>query len=161
MLDSHDLTAVRRDIRKAPPQPDAHQRLTLHFAWRSLGAVTRGSDGRLRFPEVTASPGLFRLCVGAGTAMVQHVGESASLRRRFAALARAMPGGNGRSLAACLHRALSAGERVLLDIATGGVIEPLHGRARAACLADAMERRLFCQASCVELLQAGFAVEPA
>ncbi|MDX6752644.1 hypothetical protein SH611_22835 [Geminicoccaceae bacterium 1502E] len=148
--------SIRAEVRERPV--DFHQRLIIHFSWRSLGQVTVRRNGALRLPEVTSAPGLFRLRIGSGASMVQLLGETASLRRRFATLARAVPSAS-KGLAATIHAALAAGEPVALDIVTGGVIEPLYGRARAACLADRNERQLILQASRIELLQTGFSVE--
>lgn len=53
-------------------------RVTVDFAWRDVGAITVEA-GRLRFPDVPESPGVYRFDLGQAV----YIGEADRLRRRF------------------------------------------------------------------------------
>ena len=53
-------------------------RVTVDFAWREVGQI-RVEAGRLRFPEVAETPGVYRFDLGDTI----YLGETDRLRRRF------------------------------------------------------------------------------
>lgn len=64
--------------RQHPSCQDLHVRVTVDFVWREVGPIVVEA-GRLRFPEVPESPGVYRLDLG----QTVYIGEADRLRRRF------------------------------------------------------------------------------
>jgi hypothetical protein len=62
-----------------PPSVACH----LSMAWLHAGAVVLGEDGRLLFPEVGRTPGLYQITITMNGAREVYIGEAADIRRRF------------------------------------------------------------------------------
>jgi hypothetical protein len=114
------------------------------FAWRPAGTISLEDSGQLRFPVLTASPGLYRMTLAARPDEVRphvYVGESDNLRRRASHYRN--PGPTQQTnirLNRMLRSHLEGGGIVALDVATevfvGGAAGlgalPLDLRASAA-----------------------------
>lgn len=55
----------------------------LALAWLPAGAVALAEDGRLVFPEVGRTPGLYQITIAMNGAREVYIGEAADVRRRF------------------------------------------------------------------------------
>lgn len=55
----------------------------LAMAWIYAGAVVLAEDGRLVFPEVGRTPGLYQITIAMNGAREVYIGEAADIRRRF------------------------------------------------------------------------------
>jgi hypothetical protein len=128
------------------------------FAWRPAGTISLEDSGRLRFPVLPASPGLYRITLTARPDEVRphvYVGESDNLRRRASHYRN--PGPTQQTnirLNRMLRSHLEGGGIVSLDVATevfvGVAAVPLDLRASAA-------RRLAENAAVVGIALAGAA----
>ena len=130
--------------------------LAIEFDWDLLGVAATDADDRLVLPSAPTGPGLYRLRTETGPGLPWvHIGESADLSGRLAAIARPR---DGRSADARVNRrlvdALAAGDRVMIwtiteawTLVNGGRPVPLDLRrqsnrllvADAALLAGASE----------------------
>jgi hypothetical protein len=70
-----------RSAKLPPTTGNAH--VEVAFGWHQLGAVGLGTEGRLQFPKVASTPGVYRLTLWeAGAVARVYVGESINLARR-------------------------------------------------------------------------------
>jgi hypothetical protein len=106
------------------------------FAWREVGSI-RVEVGRLRFPEVPESPGVYRFDLGEQL----YIGEADRLRRRFQHYRTPGPSqATNVRLSALMLRLLGEGRAVTVCTVTTASVEvdgqraPLDLREKAARL---------------------------
>jgi len=57
--------------------------VAVRFEWEDRGAVVLDADGRIRFPAVDRSPGLYRFMLARADGREVYIGETVELRRRL------------------------------------------------------------------------------
>jgi hypothetical protein len=125
--------------------------------WRAIGLVSRGGDGRLKFPSASQSPGIYRFQVRARSNESLYVGEAVNLARRFAHYRN--PGPTQQTnmrLNARFKEALLAGAEISVAVVTEGAWIERLGKREKANLSLKAVRCLFENAA---LLDGGTVVE--
>lgn len=93
----------------------------LGMAWKPLGRVTAGEDGRLVFPKAERSPALYRLSISIGGDDAIYIGETENLSRRFGNYRNPGPSQQtSKRINAKLKDALEAGAEIAVSVVLGG-----------------------------------------
>lgn len=145
-----------RSVTHLPTTGHAH--VGVAFGWRRLGAVELGPDGRLRFPQVASTPGVYRLTLWeSGVVGRVYVGESVNLARRVRNYVRPGP-----SQATSLRINELLTEHVQHDAVSfevaGDVRFTVDDRDVAVDLSRKADRVLIEQAALVQVVAAGHPV---
>lgn len=124
--------------------------LSVGMTWRVLGQLTLDDSGKLIFPVVPESPGLYRFrLLGAGQSR-HYIGETVRLRRRFSHYANPGPSqATNIRINALLREHLEAGERIEIDIMTEAGSMVIAGNPVPVNFSDKATRRLFEHAAIV------------
>jgi hypothetical protein len=118
----------------------------LRLQWKSAGTLTQDKDGRIRFPKLSAAPGLyqFKIFRSDGTRAV-YVGETSDIQRRFAHYRN--PGPTQQTnirLNAMFTELLLQGAKIEIEIVTDGAWTIWNsGNEVKADLSKKAVRRLF------------------
>lgn len=124
--------------------------LSVGMTWRVLGPLTLDDSGKLIFPSVPDSAGLYRFrLLGAGQSR-HYIGETIRLRRRFAHYANPGPSQmTNIRINALLREHLEAGNRIEIDIMIGADSMVIAGNPVPVNFSDKATRRLFEHAAIV------------
>jgi DNA-binding CsgD family transcriptional regulator len=119
------------------------QQIAVAVMWEDLGEAQRFEQGRLRFPDVPAVPGVYRLRLASGSGHeVWHIGDAVDLRAALYALEDDLLIRTTSSFNARLRDALAAARSVRLEIATTGVLSSGDGSPRPVDLHRQEDRAL-------------------
>jgi hypothetical protein len=145
-----------RSVTRPPTTGNAH--VELAFGWHQLGAVGLGTEGRLQFPKVASSPGVYRLTLwDAGAVGRIYVGESVNLARRVRNYVRPGPTqATSLRINALLIEHVQRAE-VSFDIA-GDIRFTVDGRHIAVDLTRKADRVLVEHAALVQVIAVGHPV---
>ncbi|MGQ4878884.1 DUF7662 domain-containing protein [Billgrantia sp. LNSP4103-1] len=124
--------------------------LSVGMTWRVLGRLMLADSGKLIFPAVPDSAGLYRFrLLGAGQSR-HYIGETVRLRRRFSHYTNPGPSQmTNIRINALLREHLEAGDRIEIDIMTGADSMVIAGNAMPVNFLDKATRRLFEHAAIV------------
>ncbi len=129
-----------------PWQWDQTEKLagTLQLSWQPLGRITLQGT-RLKFPPVSAEPGLYRFRLKSGRVERRYVGESANIRRRFHSNYASPSKGQQTSwrINKALVEALANGAEISVAIATSEFALTTGGKKRSVDLSNKAMRRMF------------------
>lgn len=59
-------------------------KVCVEFDWRDVGEIRLGTDGKLMFPDLPATAGIYRFRLATGGKSSVYIGEGEDLRRRAA-----------------------------------------------------------------------------
>lgn len=135
--------------------------VSVRFAWKPQGALQLDDQGKLAFPRVPRTPGIYRLTLHgvAGSVITAYVGETDNLRRRFGNYRNADPSQKANQrLNERLHTHLHEGGQT--DVAIADHLELFTaGDAQTADLTKKAARALAESAALVDLAARGVRVE--
>ena len=145
--------------RLATSQPSTgHARVEVVFGWRQLGVLQLVAAGRLQFPKVASTPGIYRLTLWDGAAVGRiYVGESVNLARRARNYVRPGPTQATSLRINALLTAHLQDEEVSFEVA-GDIRFTVDGRDVAVDLARKADRVLVEHAALVQVVAAGHPV---
>ncbi|WP_148253619.1 DUF7662 domain-containing protein [Aidingimonas lacisalsi] len=124
--------------------------LSVGMTWRVLGRLMLDDSGKLVFPAVPDSSGLYRFRLLAAGPSRHYIGETIRLRRRFSHYANPWPSQmTNIRINALLREHLEAGEHIEIDIITGADSMVITGTAMPVNFTDKATRRLFEHAAIV------------
>lgn len=149
-LEMEEVSFVRDSVPTPPATFATGIKISLSADWTFAGKITLSQEGVLNFPQVVAEAGVYRFRFSGGDRHRCYIGESASLRRRFAAYRR--PGATQATnlrLNELMIMHLSEGGRIEVDLIT--MISDLKkdGADKDVSLSDKAVRRLLEQAAIV------------
>lgn len=138
------------DLMKLPIAPGSNPMdVSVQFTWRTLGVIEL-NDGRLSFPAVSDSPGLYRLRLIGSSLIRQYIGETVGLKRRFAHYVN--PGPSQQTnirINSILHDHLNSGAAIDIDVVTGGACIVVGAKTLEVEFRDKATRRLLENAAIV------------
>lgn len=99
-------------------------------AWREIGEVRLGADGKLVMPDPGASPGIYRFRLAGDDTPSVYIGESDDLRRRF---------GHYRNPGPSQRTNVRMNERMRARLAAGGTVRVAVVREASLMVAECAE----------------------
>lgn len=117
--------------------------LSVRFSWRKIGEVALDGQGKLKFPQAPARPGLYRFDVTGPSGRQAYIGETDTLDRRFQHYRTPGPSQSTNiRLNALMREIVKGGGSVSVAVVTDGVTVALDGGEKAARLELKAERVL-------------------
>ena len=89
-------------------------RFAIDFDWIPAGRVVLGGDGKLEFPKLPATPGIYQLDFRSGDQTVLYVGETDNLKRRSS---------NYRNPGPTQRTSIRINARLIEHLKSGGTVE--------------------------------------
>jgi len=130
-------------------------KVSVEFEWTNPAKIELDPDGKLKFPNLSLDPGLYRFWLGGVERSAVYIGETDNLRRRAAHYRN--PGPSQRTnirLNERLRTHLAAGGRVEMNIITTAESE-IDGKRIPLDLNQKAARRLVENAALVEAAASG------
>ena len=142
------LVAVRATAIDAAPWPwdlPRDTKCSLQLKWLPIGRVTLDAKGKLTFPKIAPSPGLYRVRTPKlGGRMAVYVGESENLQRRFGNYRQASEGqATSHRINGWLKDLLANGKEISISAITDTAWMINEGDRVGADLSKKAVRRLF------------------
>jgi hypothetical protein len=141
-----------RHVEKDLPQTILAKELAARFRlrWKAVGTLHFDAAGKLSFPEVAATPGIYRLHLSTAQGGSLYVGEAVDLRRRFGNYRNPGPTQQtSQRINDALKACLLTGGSIAIDIAAQPISLSIGKRSFSADLADKATRRMLEHAAIV------------
>jgi hypothetical protein len=132
--------------------------VAVELHWEHLGLVGLDETGKLKFPEATQQPGIYRFSFRAPDRDSAYIGEADQLRRRFAHYRNPGPTQRTNIAVNTLMKDVLGTGSVSVDIATEIRLE-VEDQPVTSSLSNVFQRRLAENAALVAAQEAGRKIE--
>ena len=130
--------------------------LKLEYQWQGLGEIYLDHKGRLKFPDVTDMPAVYRLNIETKNGLHQYIGETDNLRRRVQGYRTPGPTQpTNKRLRTIMTGTLTADKTVSIDILHMSQKQAGQSAEFAYGMGNKFVRRLFENAAILNSLKSG------